>query len=63
MDVLDNLLLADQLALQGVRVKPSYTEKLRYVPADYSAGVREKVFGRAGQKAWDDYRRVFDTRS
>jgi hypothetical protein len=57
--VLDNLVLADELAAQGVRLKPSYTEKINYIPAEYAGGVREKVFGRAGQKAWEDYRRTF----
>jgi hypothetical protein len=57
--VLANLMLADQLQSQGVRVKPSYTEKINYIPAEYSRGVREKVFHRAGNKAWSDYQKVF----
>jgi hypothetical protein len=61
--VLANLVQADKLRAKGVRVKPSYTEKINYVTAEYAGGIREKVFGRAGQKAWDDYRTVFASRS
>jgi len=57
--VLANLVLADQLQAQGVRVKPSYTEKINYVPAQYAAGLRDKVFDRAGPPAWSDYQKVF----
>jgi hypothetical protein len=57
--VLRNLVLAGELTAQGVRLKPSYTEKINYIPAEYAEGVREKVFGRAGAKAWEDYRRTF----
>lgn len=57
--VLANLALADQLQAQGVRVKPSYTEKINYVPAQYGEGIREKVFDRAGPQAWSDYQKVF----
>jgi len=57
--VLENLVLSDELQVQGIRVKPSYTEKINYVPAQYAAGLREKVFGRAGDKAWQDYRAVY----
>jgi len=53
--VLANLVLADQLQSSGVRVKPSYTERINYIPAEYAGGVREKVFDRAGSKAWTDY--------
>jgi AhpC/TSA family len=58
--VLENLMLADHLQSQGVRVKPSYTERINYIPAEYAGGVREKVFDRAGSKAWVDYQKVFD---
>lgn len=61
--VLANLVQADKLRAKGVRVKPSYTEKINYVTAEYAGGIREKVFGRAGQKAWDDYRTVFASKS
>jgi hypothetical protein len=61
--VLSNLVLADELVLKGVRVKPSYTEKINYIPAEYAGGLREKVFNRAGPKAWEDYRAVFASRS
>lgn len=57
--VLANLVLADELGARGVRVKPSYTEKINYVPAEYDRDLREKVFGRAGPQAWNDYRKVF----
>lgn len=57
--VLSNLALADELQSQGVRVKPSYTERINYIPAEYAGGVREKVFDRAGPQAWADYRSVF----
>lgn len=56
---LANLVLADELHAQGVRLKPSYTEKINYVPAQYGEAIREKVFSRAGPKAWADYRKVF----
>jgi hypothetical protein len=57
--VLENLLLSEKLQAEGIRVKPSYTEKINYIPAQYAPGLREKVFGRAGPKAWDDYRAVY----
>jgi hypothetical protein len=57
--VLENLALADRLQAQGVRVKPSYMEKINYIPAEYAGGLREKVFDRAGPKAWADYQKVF----
>ena len=57
--VLTNLVLADQLQAQDVRVKPSYTERINYIPAQYAGGLREKVFDRAGPKAWADYQKVF----
>jgi len=59
---LANLQLADHLQSQGVRVKPSYTERINYIPAEYAGGLREKVFGRAGTSAWADYRKVFPVR-
>jgi hypothetical protein len=57
--VLANLALADRLQSQGVRVKPSYTERINYIPAEYAGGVREEVFDRAGPQAWTDYQKVF----
>jgi len=57
--VLANLALADQLQAQGVRVKPSYTEKINYIPAQYAGGLRDKVFDRAGPQAWSDYQKVY----
>jgi len=35
--VLDNLVMAEEMAARGVRVRPSYTEKLSYV-AGYGPG-------------------------
>jgi hypothetical protein len=61
--VLENLVLADALQSRGVRLKPSYTEKINYIPAEYAGGLREKVFNRAGGKAWADYQRVFAERA
>jgi hypothetical protein len=55
VSVLENLVLADELQALGVRVKPSYTERINYIPAEYAKGLREKVFDRAGPKAWADY--------
>ena len=60
--VLANLVLADRLQSQGIRLKPSYTEKINYIPAEYAGGLREKVFGRAGDQAWSDYQAVFAAR-
>jgi hypothetical protein len=57
--VLANLALADELQAKGVRVKPSYTEKINYVPAQYAGGLRDKVFDRAGAQAWSDYQKVY----
>jgi len=59
--VLVNVALADRLQAEGVRVKPSYTERINYIPAEYAGGLREKVFGRAGGQAWSDYNAVFAT--
>ena len=57
--VLANLALADHLQAQGVRVKASYTEKINYIPAQYTGGLRDTVFDRAGPQAWSDYQKVF----
>jgi len=57
--VLANLVLADQLQAKGLRVKPSYTERINYLPAEYAGGLRERVFDRAGSKAGEDYKTVF----
>ena len=57
--VLDNLVMADELRAQGVRLKPSITEKINFIPAQYAGGLREKVFDRAGPKAWQDYQSTF----
>ena len=57
--VLINLAEADRLRAQGVSVRPSYTEKINYVPAQYGNNVREQVFGRSGQRSWEDYKQAF----
>jgi hypothetical protein len=57
--VLANLALTDRLQSQGIRLKPSYTEKVNYIPAEYSDGLRETVFARAGAQASSDYQAVF----
>jgi hypothetical protein len=61
--VLTNLALADQLQAQGKRLKPSYTERINYIPAEYAGGLREKVFDRAGPQAWSDYQKVFASKN
>lgn len=60
--VLANLVLADELQARGVRVKPSYTERINYIAAEYAGGLCDKVFGRAGPQAWADYQNVFPGR-
>jgi hypothetical protein len=57
--VLENLVAAQQLRAQGLRLKASYSEKINYIPADYAGGVRDRVFDRAGPGAAADYRAVF----
>ena len=57
--VLENLTEADRLSAQGLRLKPSYSEKINYIPADYAGGVRDRVFHRAGPRASADHRAVF----
>jgi hypothetical protein len=59
VSVLANLALADQLQTKGIRVKPSYTEKINYIPAQYAGGLRDKVFNRAGPQSWSDYQKVY----
>lgn len=57
--VLENLLEADALKAEGVRLKTSYSERIQYIPADYAGGVRQRVFDRAGPSAWEDHRNAF----
>jgi hypothetical protein len=57
--VLANLVVADRLRAQGLRLKPSFTERINYIPAEYAGGLRERVFDRAGRKSWEDYKAVF----
>jgi hypothetical protein len=58
---LANFAWADDLQARGVRVKPSYVERLVYVPATYADGLRERVFDRAGPQAYRDYESVYPT--
>ncbi len=56
--VFNNLVMAEEMAAQGIRTRPSYTEKLSFV-AGYGQGVREKVLDRAGPKARLDLEAAF----
>ncbi len=58
-DTLANLAWADAQQARGIRVKPSYVERLAYVPATYADGLRERVFERAGPQASRDYDALF----
>jgi hypothetical protein len=60
--VLANLAWADEQQARGIRVKPSYVERLAYVPATYADGVRERVFERAGPQASRDHATVYPQR-
>ena len=53
--VLANLAWADEQQARGIRVKPSYVERLAFVPATYEGDLRERVFGRAGPQASRDF--------
>lgn len=57
--VLANLAWADEQRAQGIRVKPSYTERMSFLPATYDPGLRERVFARAGPQAMNDYQGVY----
>jgi hypothetical protein len=57
--VLANLVLADQTGRPGCEGKPSYTGKNQLHSSTICWRLREKVFDRAGPKAWEDYRKVF----
>lgn len=56
--VLQNLAMAAEMAATGIRVRPSYSEKLSYV-VGYGQDVREKVLNRAGPKARRDLEVAF----
>lgn len=56
--VLENLVMAEAMTARGVRVRPSYTEKISYV-VGYGQDVRDKVLDRAGPKARADMRAAF----
>jgi hypothetical protein len=58
-EVLANLVWAEEQQARGIRVKPSYVERLAYVPANYDDGLRERVFDRAGPQASRDYAAMF----
>ena len=51
--VLQNLVIAEEMASKGIRVRPSYSEKLTFV-VGYGKELREKVLDRAGPKARHD---------
>ena len=53
--VLANLAWADEQQARGIRVKPSYVERLAFVPATYEGDLRERVFDRAGPQASRDF--------
>jgi hypothetical protein len=61
-DVLANLAWADEQQAQGIRVKPSYVERLAFVPATYEGDLRERVFGRAGPQATRDFDAMYPSR-
>ena len=62
--VLENLVMADQRRAQGVRLKPSYSEKINYIPSDSDDKLREQiVFDRAGPQASEDLKRMLDSRT
>jgi hypothetical protein len=60
--VLANLVWAEEQQAQGIRVKPSYVERLAFVPATYEGGLRERVFGRAGPQASRDFDAMYGSR-
>ena len=53
--MLESLVLLDQAAEQGTRLRSSYTEKISFVPG-YAPEISAKVLGRAGTKAASDFR-------
>ena len=56
--VLQNLVMAEEIAAKGMRVRPSYSEKLSFV-AGYGQEVRDTVLQRAGPKARHDLQKAF----
>jgi hypothetical protein len=56
--VLENLVMAEEMASRGVRMRPSYSEKVSFV-AGYGKEVRDKVLDRAGPKARHDLESAF----
>ena len=58
--VLENLVMAEEMASKGIRLRPSYSEKVSFV-AGYGQEVREKVLKRAGPKARHDLQTAFSS--
>ena len=56
---LANIAWAEEQQARGIRVKPSYVERLAFVPATYEGDLRERVFGRAGPQAARDYTAMY----
>ena len=56
--VLQNLVMAEEMAARGIRTRASYSEKLSFV-VGYGQDVRDKVLGRAGPKARHDLESAF----
>ena len=55
---LENLVMAEEMAGKGVRVRAAYTEKMGFV-VGYGQDVRERVLNRAGPKARHDLETAF----
>lgn len=53
--MLASLVEAEELARQGVRPRPTYTERLTF-RSGYGNEISQKVLGRAGPKAQSDFR-------
>jgi hypothetical protein len=56
---LANIAWAEEQQARGIRVKPSYVERLAFVPATYEGDLRDRVFGRAGPQAASDYAAMY----
>jgi hypothetical protein len=60
--VLDGLVRLDEATEQGIRLRPSYTEKLSF-GGGYGRAISAKVLARAGPKAAFDMEAAFSRRS
>ena len=60
--MIKTLLMAEEAAAQGKRLRSSYTEKISFVPG-YAPEVSAAVLGRAGPKAITDFRSALGERS